>query len=517
MMPIWKNPEFVRHLRAELRSTRALTVAGVVVVIAVLIWLGCWGSRASEMALMHNQAAHLHFTAERLAEMERQSPIVVWFDFYRILMFAQLGILTFWSLFSCAQSISGERERKTWDFQRATGLSPGELLAGKLLGEPLLVYFIILCCLPIALLAGLLGQAGLGNVATGYLLIISGALFIGLAGMWLSNLFESRSRGVGLIGTFGIYLLFGFVSVARDSNFPGIAAFSPLAGFMPLFEKQEFLGKPAIFGSMVPWVVMSLLLYIAFGTWLVLMLLRTLTKDYEQMRPLSRWQAVGCAAFLNFTLYALFVPRSLTDWDSFAKYMIAINGLILFAMGLAMLTSPEKLRVWWRTHNETRWSIFAEDGPQWPWLALSAAVGYGLLLWGLFTWKNALGFESRALKVGLLEFAVVLIYITRDIAFIQWCRLTRMRAPVLKGILFVGLYYVAAIVLSVVGSVYSATQGRYFYSVLTPVGAFEPGPPSLHFPAAVFVGMGIQLGLIVLLEIATMARLRPAIGGASPR
>jgi hypothetical protein len=143
MMPIWKNPEFVRHLRAELRSTRALTVAGVVVVIAVLIWLGCWGSRASEMALMHNQAAHLHFTAERLAEMERQSPIVVWFDFYRILMFAQLGILTFWSLFSCAQSISGERERKTWDFQRATGLSPGELLAGKLLGEPLLVYFII--------------------------------------------------------------------------------------------------------------------------------------------------------------------------------------------------------------------------------------------------------------------------------------------------------------------------------------------------------------------------------------
>jgi hypothetical protein len=516
MFPIWKNPEFVRHLRAELRTTRALTVAAVVVVIAVLIWLGCWGSRASEMAVVHGYATNVHFTAERIAEMDRESPMVVWFDFYRILMFAQLGILTFWSLFSCAQSISGERERKTWDFQRATRLSPGELLTGKLLGEPLLAYFIILCCLPIALLAGLLGKAGLGNVAAGYLLIISGALFIGLAGMWFSNLFESRSRGLGLIGTFGIYLLFGFVSAARDSNFPGIAAFSPLAGFMPLFERREFPGKPSIFGSMVPWVVMSLLLYITFGSWLVLMLLRTLTKDYEQMRPLFRWQAVGCAAFLNFTLYALFAPRSLTNWDLFTKYMAAINGFILFAMGLAMLTSPEKLRVWWRTHSEARWSILAEDGPQWPWLALSAAVGYGLLLWGLFAWENTLGFESRALKLGLLEFAVVLIFITRDIAFIQWCRLTRMRAPVLKGILFAGLYYVAAIVLSVVASVYSETQGWYFYSVLTPVGAFGQAPSDLHFPMAVFVGMGIQLAVIVLLEMAIVARLRPAVAETAP-
>ena len=109
MLPIWKNPEFVRHFRAELRATRALTVAAVVVVIAILIWLGCWGSRASEMEAVHRYATLWRFTPERLAEMDRQTPIVVWFGFYRILMYAQLGVLTFWSLFSCAQSISGER------------------------------------------------------------------------------------------------------------------------------------------------------------------------------------------------------------------------------------------------------------------------------------------------------------------------------------------------------------------------------------------------------------------------
>jgi ABC-type transport system involved in multi-copper enzyme maturation permease subunit len=515
MTPIWKNPEFVRHLRAELRTTRAMTVAAVVMLIATLIWLGCKGSRASDMAMIHQQSAHLGFTPERLAEMDRQSPIIVWFDFYRILMFAQLGILTFWSMFSCAQSISGERERKTWDFQRATRLSAGELLVGKLLGEPVLAYFIILCCFPIALLAGVLGQAGVGNIAAGYVLMVSGALFIGVAGLWLSSLFESRSRGVGLIGTFGLYLLFGFVWGARESNFPGIAAFSPLAGFMPLFEKGEFLGQPSIFGSPVPWVVVSLLLYVTFGAWLVLMLLRTLTKDYDQMRPLSRWQTVGCAAFLNFILYALYSPQTVTIWDTLTKFMVGINGLILFAMGLAMLTSPERLRVWWRTRSQSHRRLFAEDGPQWPWLGLSAAVGYALLIWGLFAWKNELGFEPEALKTGLVEFGVVGIFITRDIVFIQWCRLTRMRSPVLKGILFAGLYYVAAIVLCVVCGIYSATQGRHLYSLLTPVGAFEWAPSRSHFSLSVFVGMGIQLAVIVLLETTIMSRLRRTVGEAA--
>jgi ABC-type transport system involved in multi-copper enzyme maturation permease subunit len=517
MMLIWENPEFVRHLRAELRTTRALTVTAVVVVIAVLIWLGCWGSRASEMALMHNQAAHLGFTAERLAEMDRQTPIAVWFNFYRILMYAQLGILTFWSLFSCAQSISGERERKTWDFQRATRLSSAELVAGKLLGEPVLAYFIVVCCLPAALLGGLLGRVRLGDIAEAYLIVVSGALFLGMAGLWLSSMFESRSRGVGLIGTFGLYLICAVMVQARESNFPGVAALSPLAAFIPLFDDYAYFGHPTIFGRPVPWVVLSLVLYLTLGAWLVLTLVRTLTKDYDQMRPLSRWQAVGCAAFLNFTVIAFYLPRPFATWDPFNKFLVAVNGLILFAMGLAMLTSSERMRVWWRTRSATQWALFAEDGPQWPWLVLSAAVGYGLLVWGLFAWKNELGFESAALKAGLVEFAVVSIFITRDMTFIQWCRLTHMRAPVLKGVLFAGLYYVAAIVLSIVCGVYSNTLGRCVSSLLTPAGAFEPGPPNLHFPIAVFVGMGIQLAIIALLQMTIMSRLRHAVAGVAAR
>ena len=89
---------------------------------------------------------------------------------------------------------------------------------------------------------------------------------------------------------------------------------------------------------------------------------------------------------------------------SFYQFMVAVNALILFAMGLALLVPPERLRVWWRTRRATPWALFAEDGPQWPWLACSAAVGYGLLVWGLFAWKTEFGFETQAMKIALVEF-----------------------------------------------------------------------------------------------------------------
>jgi voltage-gated potassium channel Kch len=514
-MRFWKNPEFVRHLRAELRTTRALTIIGVVLVICLLVWMGCWGSRESQMEA-YRRSAHMFGkpTAAQLVLLEQQSPIEVWLAFYRFLMYAQLAALTFWSLFSCAQSISGERERKTWDFQRATRLNPGEFLLGKLLGEPVVAYFIVLCCLPITLVAGLLGHAGVGNILSGYLLIVSGALFIGLAGLWLSNLFESRSRGIGLIGTFGIYLLFGVATSWVNSNFPGAAALSPLTGMIALLQSDHPEQVPTIFGSAVRWPVMSLLLYLTLGAWLVLMILRGLKKDFDQMKPLSRWQAVGCAAFLNFMTYALFQPRA---WDTlyhaegFVRFMATVNGFVLFAMGLAMISSYDRLKFWWRTRSGVR-SLLAEDGPPWPWLVVSGTVGYALLVWGMLAWKNVVGFDRDVLLAGLLQFLTVLVYVIRDILFLQWCRLTRMRAPLLKGFLFVALYYIAAIVLSVVTGVSSDIRGRTAFAVLTPAGAFDTGTSHSALLPGIFAGLAIQMAVIVLLLLATAARLRRTTG-----
>lgn len=512
-LPFWNNPEFVRHRRAELRTTRAIAIAVIVLFICVLIWLGCWVERATEIAALHRQSQQFgNPAATTLMLMDAESPTKVWASFFVVMMFAQLGILTFWSLLCCAQSVSAERERKTWDFQRAARLTPQELLVGKLLGEPVLVYFIAACCLPITLIAAALGHQEWRSVLAAYFLILLATLFVGLVGLWMSSLFETRSRGVGLIGTFGLYLAFGFAGkLTEGSHFPGLAAFGPVTGLTAILDNDGQGYVATIFGSPVSWLLMSALLYFAFGSWFVLMLLRVLKKDFDQIRPLSRWQSVACAAFLNFTFYALFNPGMKDDSMSahqFATLMVFINAIILFAMGVATITSYERLKVWWRTQRQKPWFLFAEDGPPWPWLVLSAAIAYLWLVWGLYTWKNALGFNRENLEAALVQFLVVLVYVTRDVLFIQWSRLTHMRAPVLKGFLYVCLYYIAAAMLFGVFTVRLSRSAPTVLALFTPAGVLVDKVNGFHNPMAVFVGLAIQMGIIVVLLAAISARVR---------
>jgi hypothetical protein len=514
---VYRNPEFLRHLRAELRPTRALIIFCVVIAVCLLIWLGCWGSAQSQIDAFRRAAAH--FSPERLAQLEQRSCLEARVNFFRFLIYGQLGILTFWSLLCCAQSISGERERKTWDFQRASQLTSTEFLVGKLLGEPILAYFIVVCCLPATVIAGFRGEFGTRIILSAYLVILSCALFAGLIGLWLSTLSETRSRGVGLIGTLAIYAFLAAAVGWTDSTFPGAAAISPLVPLGQLLGVHFSGPTPTILGKPVSWTLMSLLLYVTFGFWFVVMILRSLKTDFDQIKLLSRWQAVGCVAFLTFIICALFQPSSYTtftgktvppiDSETFASTMASFNGIVLFLMGLALITPYDRLKIWWRSRRGIQ-SLFDEDGPPWPWLLISATIAYLLLVWGMFVWRNDIGgLAQYALLQGLLESITVLIFVTSDILFLQWCRLTHMRAPLLKGILYLGLYYVAAIVLS---TAFGAASGDLNHSkvlaLLTPFAAFDVKPSNMAFLPAVIAGLGVQLIVIFILLRMIAARLR---------
>ena len=520
MLRFWQNPEFARHRRAELRSTRALAVLFVVAVVCVLIGLGSWASYQNELAAMQRAIVQFHGPwAERLQDIEQHPFREVAIRFYRVLMLLQGGVLTFWSLLACAQSVSRERENKTWDFQRATRLTPAQLAVGKLLGEPVLAYFIVLCCFPVAVVAGLAGRFSIFAILDAYILILSSALFLGLVGLWLSSLWESRSRGIGVIGAIGLYVFAAMAVSFQESTLPGLGAFSPLTGLLPLVR----VGSPgvyhaALFGARIPWVAMSLILYVTFGAWFALMLLRNLKRDYQEMRLLSRWEAVGCAGFLNFMIYALLKPG--LNWPDnagqFATFVCAVNLAILLAIGLATLTPHERLKVWSRLRSTRQASLFSEDGLPWPWLVLSAVVAYGLMVWGLFTWKHVLGPVGSALAGGAVQLLVALIFVTRDVLFIQWCKLTGLRSPLLKGVLYLALYYAAATVFTVVSGVESEASASRIANILMPVGVIHEGSlGGFLYPASVFVGMVLQLAVIGVLLMAINARLgRTAVPAA---
>jgi hypothetical protein len=527
MPRIWSNPEFIRHRRAELRPTRAITVAAVVLLLCVLIGLASWSSQQHQL-LNLQQAAEQYGTdawKDRLNVLQdnfvRQTSLL----FFRWLVGLQAIALTFWTLFSCAQSVSGERDRKTWDFQRITRLTSAEILIGKLLGEPVLVYFAVLCAAPVTLISGLAAGLSLGTVLSIFVFLVAISLFLGLGGMWLSTLLESRTRAVGLIAALALYgFTLGFYNF-RDSGLPGLAAMSPLTGILDaLGETGPMKIAPVLFNHPVSWLLLTILLCGSFGAWLWLMLVRNLKRDYPEIRPLSRWEAVGCAAFLNFLIYTLLSPIHtigfegrvgwFNDGKSVALFAVAMNGLFLFLMGLATLTPQERLKVWRRTANKS--ALFADDGLPWPWLAMSAVVAYALMVWGLLAWNHTLPLESTTLQASAIRLLLVLVFVTRDVLFLQWCMLTRLRQPVVKGVLFLALYYMAAAVITGLAAVTSEHAARFMLALLTPVQVFDPEIRGLAFPGMTYAGFLLQIGVIGVVLMAINSRLlRPIRSGAA--
>jgi len=385
----------------------------------------------------------------------------------------------------------------------------------------------VLCAVPITLIAGLAGGLSFGTVISIYVYLAATSLFLGLGGMWLSTLLESRTRGVGLIGALALYGLTLGVYGLRDSGLPGLAAFSPLTvlQYLPGVYYPAW-ARPVLFGQEVPWLLMCVLLCGSFSAWLAVMLVRNLKRDYQEIRPLSRWQAVGCAAFLNFLIYALLKPSGpmsveggggvFTESKIVAVFAVAMNGLILFLMGLATLTPQERLKVWRRKRATGEAAVFADDGLSWPWLGISALVAYALMVWGLLAWDHTLPLDRHTLQSAAVRLLLVLVFVTRDVLFLQWCMLTRLRQPVVKGVSYLGLYYAAAAVLAGIGAVSSHQASEWVMALLTPVQAFDPDVKGLAFPAATYVGLALQTGLVAVVLLAISSRLqRPALVAAA--
>jgi hypothetical protein len=276
--------------------------------------------------------------------------------------------------------------------------------------------------------------------------------------------------------------------------------------------------KPTLFGMTTSFGALTLLLYAAFGAWLVLMLVRNLKKDREQIRLLSRWQAVGFAAFLNILFYAFLDPNLLTGKgqdsarpEEIATMMVALNGSILFLVGLATLTPHEQLKAWWRRRLAREEGYFSESGLPWPWLVASALVAYGLLVAEAVGLRGAITLDRWHLGTAAIQLVVLLVFTARDILFLQWCALTAMKRPLVKGFLYLCLYYIAVTIFSAVASVYHGSSGIFIMQLLTPWGVFIEQNRALTSQPGVWVGMGLQLLLIGIVLRVVAGRLeRPA-------
>lgn len=490
-MTVWQNPEFVRHVRADLRLARAVTVAVIALVICGLVGLSCWG--AADDVIEFFQLLHY------------------W------LVGIQFTVLGFWCASACGQAISRERELKTFDFLRTTRLTAWDLIAGKIFGAPVTAYFAVGCTIPISVLAGLLGAISPVKILGVYVLLAAFTLFVGVLALWVSMLLEKSNTGVPIL----VMLMPVGVGYAFSSSpFSGFSAISMLPALFALYDVRSSSPQitPTLFGLPASYLLLTLLLYVTFGAWFALMLVRGLKKERQEIRLLSHWQAIGFVAFLNVLYYAFLDPKRLLAlgsgaFNSFgpreaAQMAILFNAGVLFLVGLAMIGSREKLRVWWRRWKARQESYLSGDGLVWPWIAVGAAVAYGLLAAEVFGEQAAIPVHDWRLGVAGVVFLEILVFVVRDVLFIQWCTLIMKKRPVFIGFLFLSLYYVAAGIVASVAGLASRKAGSLILGLLSPwqmMGLENVGFAQAH-PS--YIGLALQAGVVVVLVTAITRRLR---------
>ncbi len=492
MLRFWRNPEYIRHVRAELRPPRSITAGLLVLVICGLAGLSCWSAERNDLR-----------------------------EFFRLyhawIVGIQFTVLGFWCASNCGQAISRERELKTYDFLKTTRLTSAELMIGKVLGAPIMAYFVAGCALPISFVAGLLGGYGVGTLLGVYALLIVFALFISLVGLWISMLLEkSSSAAVGLLAMFPIAWSFTFVY----SPFPGLGALSIFPAIFSLYTADVDIAKvkPTLFGVTTPFFVLTILLYAVFGAWLALMLARNLKKDREQIRLLSRWQAVGFGAFLNILFYAFLDPNAIAGKgpislkpEEVSRLAMGVNGIFLFLVGLATLTPHERLKAWWRRRAGGGEGYFSEAGLPWPWLVAAALAAYALLVAEALGMVGAVPLDRWHLGAAAVQLLALLVFAARDILFLQWCNVTSMKRPLVAGGLYLCLYYVAVSIFALVASIGPSSRATFVFQVLTPWGVFIEQSRALAATPGVWVGIGLQLFFILAVLKAITGRLqRPA-------
>lgn len=504
-MAFWNNPEFIRYLRAETRAPRAILMAVLALVVCGLVGLACWTAADQDLGRFF-----------RL--------------FHYWLVGFQFGALGIWCASACGQAISRERDLKTFDFLRTTRLTAGELVVGKALGAPIMAYFAVGCTIPISVAVGLLGGISASTLLGIYLLMLTFGLFVSVLGLWVSMLVEKSSAAVAVFAALlPLTLGLGFT----QTLFAGFGALSIFPAISRLYgaDPMSLRAAPTVFGHPVSYWILTVFLYVTLGAWLVLMLRRNLKKEREGVRLLSRWQAIALVGYLNVLYYAFLdvrrMPAKLPDMalrevvgitpEGVAVVAVALNAGILFLVGAAMIGSKEKLRVWWRRHRAGEAGYFAADGLVWPWLVVGAFVAYALLAAEALGLRSAIALADWKLGTAALALLDFLVFVTRDVLFLQWCSLTRLKRPLLKGFLFLWLYYVAAGIVASVAGLASASAWTTIRGLLMPWQMLIPGGTGFVEAHASYVGMvGLQAVVAAFLVAVITRRLgRPPAPASS--
>lgn len=210
-MLLRNNPVLTRELMATLRAPRAFWLQWAYVSLLGLVVYSAWPTGDGEDRLVSAGAAQ------------------VLFDLFFLGQFFLVAVMapTF-----AAGTITGEKERKTYEMLLASPLRPSSILVGKLLSSMTYLVLLILSSVPLMILCFLLGGLELSEIARAYLVLVLAAGTFGLLSVMCSSYFRrtSSSLVVSYLVILPLALMFVTLTRAEDPivrDFVSIAVLPP--------------------------------------------------------------------------------------------------------------------------------------------------------------------------------------------------------------------------------------------------------------------------------------------------
>ena len=166
------NPVLIRELLVTLRSPRAFVLQLVYVSVLAVVVYFAWPAKGQLVS----------------ADLSQR--------LFDIFFLGQFFLVALVAPSFASGSITGEKERKTYEMLLASPLKPSGILIGKLLSSLTYLVILIVSSLPLMILCFLLGGILLSEIARAYLILILAAGTFGLLSLACSSYFSRTSSAL---------------------------------------------------------------------------------------------------------------------------------------------------------------------------------------------------------------------------------------------------------------------------------------------------------------------------------
>jgi hypothetical protein len=463
----WSNPELLRNARIQLRPGRAIAAA----IICAAISLTAWYSFESR--------SDLRTVASDAIEM------------FKFILQMQIFVLLIGGGIYELLTVHREKELNTFDYQRVTRLTSFELAVGKLFGAPILTYFIVLCLMPIAIFAAILGHAPLVLVIEAYVTLLVGCIAFHLLALVISM---TLGRGVSAIAVLLFLVLVAFTSAdffASQNNALSASAstwtlhqLNPFAA-TAMFQSDAPRGlSDLFFGVSVPHFIVLMVIYATLIAWFLLAIVRNLKRDPAVYELYSPPQAFVFAIYLNLLMLGFFnwkaplgmpiiVNLHITGFNTLParqveEMLLSISFWIFALLGIVLLRNRERVR--------QRIQVLGDRGAGF-WAALWPApyVLAGMIIAGLGILELVRVYRDPASGdwdwgLALVTVAFFALWLARDLLYLQWMGLRRTRRPLASAIIYLIVFYTCTAIIFGVARVVVRQSVAPFSAMLIPSG-----------------------------------------------